>query len=215
MLQCVHSLGPSRFRGAVRQSRFDKRDHRVCSANASATRIASEAVFACAIFDVTAMLRPLSRRVGSDITIPPASWPLTLSAFVEPPHQGSPSTSERWQKLRQVCAAMPGAAPDVRLCVTQEVAVMRRFRRLPCFAFLALLTFTIASPPVCGQQRAPRKGRWSASPSTAVRSRAISKATRRIDRSSSTCRPATRATRTAVTRCSTSCTATRPPPRPT
>ena len=82
MSQCVHSLGPSRFRVQFDNRAFDKRDHRVCSANASATRIASEAVFACVIFDVTPMVSPLSRRVVSDITMPPASSPLTLSAFV-------------------------------------------------------------------------------------------------------------------------------------
>ena len=57
------------------------RDHRVCSANASPTRSASEDVFACAMFEVTAMTMPLSRRVISDITMPPASSPLTLPGF--------------------------------------------------------------------------------------------------------------------------------------
>src|ERR687897_873894 len=58
------------------------RDHRACSANASATPSASEDVFACAMFDVTATTMPLSRPVISDITIPPASSPLTLPGFV-------------------------------------------------------------------------------------------------------------------------------------
>ena len=52
------------------------------SANASPTRSASEDVFACAMFDVTAMTMPLSRPVISDITMPPASSPLTLPGFV-------------------------------------------------------------------------------------------------------------------------------------
>ena len=58
------------------------RDHRVCSANASPTRSASEDVFACAMFEVTAMTMPLSRPIISDITMPPASSPLTLPGFV-------------------------------------------------------------------------------------------------------------------------------------
>jgi hypothetical protein len=62
--------------------RFDLRDHRVCSANASPIRSASKAVFACAMFDVTAMTMPLSRAVISDITMPLASSPLTLPGFV-------------------------------------------------------------------------------------------------------------------------------------
>ena len=52
---------------------------RVCSANAFPIRSASQDVFACAMFDVTAIDRPLSRRVVSDITMPPASSPLTLT----------------------------------------------------------------------------------------------------------------------------------------
>jgi hypothetical protein len=39
-------------------------------------------VLACATFDATATTIPLSGRVISDITLPPASSPLTLSAFV-------------------------------------------------------------------------------------------------------------------------------------
>ena len=39
-------------------------------------------MLACAMFDATATTIPLSRRVVSDITLPPASSPLTLSAFV-------------------------------------------------------------------------------------------------------------------------------------
>jgi hypothetical protein len=62
----------------------DLRDHRVCSANASPTRSASADVFACAMFDVTAMTMPLSRRVISDITMPPASSPLTLPGSSPP-----------------------------------------------------------------------------------------------------------------------------------
>ena len=58
------------------------RHHRVCAAKVSPTRSASEDVFACAMFDVTAMTMPLSRPVISDITIPPASSPLTLPVFV-------------------------------------------------------------------------------------------------------------------------------------
>ncbi len=60
----------------------DLRDHRAWSANASPTRSASEDVFACAMFDVTAMTMPLSRPIISDITMPPASSPLTLPGFV-------------------------------------------------------------------------------------------------------------------------------------
>ena len=40
------------------------------------------AVLACATFDATATTIPLSRRVISDITLPPASSPLALSALV-------------------------------------------------------------------------------------------------------------------------------------
>jgi hypothetical protein len=58
------------------------RDYRVCSANASPTPSASEDVFACAMLEVTAMTMPLSLRVISDITMPPASSPLTLPGFV-------------------------------------------------------------------------------------------------------------------------------------
>jgi hypothetical protein len=43
---------------------------------------ASDDVFACATFDVTAMTMPLSRPVVSDITMPPASSPLTVPGFV-------------------------------------------------------------------------------------------------------------------------------------
>ena len=53
-----------------------------CSANVSATFRARAAVLACAMFDATATTIPLSRRVVSDITLPPASSPLTLSALV-------------------------------------------------------------------------------------------------------------------------------------
>src|SRR3954451_8373690 len=53
-----------------------------CSANVSATFCARAAVLAYAMFDVTATAIPVSRRVTSDITLPPASSPLTLSAFV-------------------------------------------------------------------------------------------------------------------------------------
>src|SRR3954471_23657885 len=53
-----------------------------CSANTSATFSARAAVLACATLDATATTIPLSRRVISDITLPPASRPLTLSAFV-------------------------------------------------------------------------------------------------------------------------------------
>jgi hypothetical protein len=60
----------------------DLRDHRVWSANASPTRSASEDVFACAMFDVTATTMPLSRPVSSDMTMPPASSPLTLPELV-------------------------------------------------------------------------------------------------------------------------------------
>ena len=49
-----------------------------CSANVSATFSARAAVLACAMFDATATTIPLSRRVVSDITLPPASSPLTL-----------------------------------------------------------------------------------------------------------------------------------------
>src|SRR5207247_10934852 len=51
-------------------------------ANTSATFSARAGVLACATFDATATTIPLSRRVISDITLPPASSPLTLSAFV-------------------------------------------------------------------------------------------------------------------------------------
>ena len=53
-------------------------DHRACVANASPTRCASDQVFACAMFEATAMTMRPSRAVSSDITMPPASSPLTL-----------------------------------------------------------------------------------------------------------------------------------------
>ena len=55
--------------------------HRLCVVNASPTRSASEDVFACAMFELTATTMPLSRPIISDITMPPASSPLTLPGF--------------------------------------------------------------------------------------------------------------------------------------
>ena len=52
-------------------------NHRVSCANASPIRCASDDVFACAMFDVTATTMPPSRAVVSDITMPPASMPST------------------------------------------------------------------------------------------------------------------------------------------
>ena len=53
-----------------------------CSANVSATSSARAAVLAHAMFDARATTIPLSRRLISHITLPPASSLLTLSAFV-------------------------------------------------------------------------------------------------------------------------------------
>jgi len=53
-----------------------------CAANVSATFRASAAVWAYAMFEATATTIPLSRRLMSDITLPPASSPVMLSAFV-------------------------------------------------------------------------------------------------------------------------------------
>jgi hypothetical protein len=58
------------------------RGQRVRSANASPTRVASEDVFACAMFDVTAMTMPLAPAFVSDITVPPASSPFNLPGFL-------------------------------------------------------------------------------------------------------------------------------------
>jgi hypothetical protein len=76
-----HERGPADVRETDAERRVS-RDQRVCSANASPTRRASEDVFACAMCDVTAMTMPLSCPVVNDITMPPASSPLTLPGFV-------------------------------------------------------------------------------------------------------------------------------------
>ena len=82
-----------------------------CSANVSATLRARAAVLACAMFDATATTIPLSRRVVSDITLPPASSPSSCL-------HSSPGQSGREIGRRGINAIFPAQHARSRIVTT-------------------------------------------------------------------------------------------------